>query len=358
VRAVARTKGTTPSSVTSTAHPGPRLSFLALMRPGLAKPARPWRPTLPIITLLGTMLVLCQLLASCGLSSSPASSTTATSAATQAEARASRTVPDLSHIVIVIMENEEASSVIGNSAAPYINRLARQGALATSSYAVTHPSLPNYLALTGGSTFGIEEDCTDCNLASRNLIDDLEAAHISWKAYMEGMPRPCFTGASYGLYAKKHDPFLYYDDIRSNRQRCSHVVPATQLTSDLAAGALPQFAWITPNLCNDMHNCDVAAGDRYLSGLMPSLIASVGPHGVIFLTWDEGSSNAGCCSLAKGGHITTIAVGGAALPHARPSIPYDHYSLLRTVEDSWRLPEFGYTHCSCTQPMSELLRSR
>ncbi len=256
------------------------------------------------------------------------------------------------------MENEELDGIIGNSAAPYINHLADEGALATASYAVRHPSLPNYLALTGGSTFGIEEDCTGCHVASRNLVDDLEAAHIPWKAYMEDMPRPCFTGASYGLYAKKHDPFLYYDDIRSNPQRCSHVVPATQLTSDLAAGALPQFAWITPNLCNDMHNCDVTTGDRYLSGLMPNLIATAGPHGVVFVTWDEGSSDASCCGLASGGHITTIAVGGAAVPHARPTIPYDHYSLLRTIEDSWGLPELGYTHCSCTQPMSELLRSR
>ena len=246
--------------------------------------------------------------------------------------------------------------MIGNSSAPYINHLADTGALATASYAIRHPSLPNYLALTGGSTYGIEEDCTDCHVAGRNLVDDLEAAHISWKAYMQDMPYPCFTGASYGLYAKKHDPFLYYDDIRSNPRRCSHVVPATQLTSDLAAGALPQFAWITPNLCNDMHNCGVAIGDRYLSGLMPSLIASVGRRGVVFVTWDEGSSNASCCSLAKGGHITTIAVGGAAVPHARPSAPYDHYSLLRTIEDSWGLPELGSTRCPCTRPMSAMLR--
>jgi phospholipase C len=254
------------------------------------------------------------------------------------------------------MENQEFADVIGNSSAPYINHLAGTAALATASYAVSHPSLPNYLALTGGGTFGIQSDCTDCHVAARNLVDELEAAHVSWKAYMQDMPRPCFTGESSGLYAKKHDPFIYYDDVRMNPQRCAHVVPATQLDRDLGTGALPRFAWITPNLCNDMHDCGIAAGDRYLAGLIPRLIGSVGHKGAVFVTWDEGGSNASCCSHAAGGRIATIAAGGAALPHARPTVPYDHYSLLRTIEDSWGLPELGYARCSCTRPMSALLR--
>ncbi|HEV2943959.1 MAG TPA: alkaline phosphatase family protein [Solirubrobacteraceae bacterium] len=256
------------------------------------------------------------------------------------------------------MENEEASSVIGNHAAPYINRLALQGALATSSYAVTHPSLPNYLALTGGSTFGIESDCTDCHVGARNLVDELEAAGISWKAYMQDMPGPCFAGASSGLYAKKHDPFIYYDDVRLSPKRCANVVPASELDKDLAAGALPRFAWITPNMCNDMHDCDVATGDRYLAGLFPRLIAAVGASGAVFLTWDEGASDSGCCKVAAGGRIVTIAAGGAARRHARAAGSYDHYSLLRTIEDAWRLPELGYARCSCTSPMNALLRAR
>jgi phospholipase C len=254
------------------------------------------------------------------------------------------------------MENQEFEGVIGNVAAPYINHLANTAALATAYYAVAHPSLPNYLALTGGSTFGIESDCTTCHVKGRNLVDELDAAHISWKAYMEGMPRPCFTDESSGLYAKKHDPFIYYEDIRLNPQRCSHVVPVTQLNGDLATGALPRFAWVTPNLCNDMHDCDVHTGDRYLAGLIPRLIAAVGHNGAVFVTWDEGSSNSGCCEKAAGGHVTTIVAGGAALSHARPTVPYDHYSILRTIDDSWGLPELGYAHCSCTRPMSALLR--
>jgi phosphatidylinositol-3-phosphatase len=315
------------------------------------------RARLRRLVLLGTILALWQLLGACGSSPSPASSITATSTAAGARTPTNSRVPHLSHIAIVIMENQEFGSVIGNRAAPYLNHLADTGALATASYAVSHPSLPNYLALTGGSTFAIDSDCTDCHIAARNLVDELEAARISWKAYMQGMPRPCFTGASSGLYAKKHDPFIYYDDIRLNPRRCAHVVPGAQLDSDLAAGVMPRFAWITPNLCNDMHDCEMATGDRYLAGLIPRLIASVGRNGAVFVTWDEGSSDAGCCSLAAGGHIATVAAGGGVRPHARPTVRYDHYSLLRTIEDAWRLPELGYAGCPCTLPMSALLRS-
>jgi phospholipase C len=245
---------------------------------------------------------------------------------------------------------------VGSSSAPYINRLANSGVLATAYYGVSHPSLPNYLALTGGSTFGISSDCTSCNVHAPNLVDQLVAAHISWKAYMQDMPSACFNGAGSGNYAKKHNPFMYFDDVRTNPSRCSRVVPATQLDSDLAAHALPRFAWITPNLCNDMHDCSVATGDRYLSGLVPRLISAVGPRGAVFVTWDEGSSDAGCCSLAKGGHVATIVAGGAARPHARLSARYNHYSLLRTIEDSWRLGELGAARCGCTLPMGAALR--
>jgi phosphatidylinositol-3-phosphatase len=308
------------------------------------------------LTLLATILALFQVLGGCGSSPAPASSITATSTAARARTATSSRVPRLSHVAVVVMENQEYGSIIGNRAAPYVNHLADTAALATASYAVSHPSLPNYLSLTGGSTFAIDSDCTDCHIAARNLVDQLEAAHISWKAYMQGMPSPCFTGASSGLYAKKHDPFIYYDDIRLNPSRCAHVVPAAQLDSDLAAGAMPRFSWITPNLCNDMHDCGVATGDRYLAALLPRLIASVGRHGAVFVTWDEGISDAGCCGLAAGGHIATVAAGGGVLPHARPAVRYDHYSLLRTIEDAWRLPELGYAGCSCTPPMSALLR--
>src|SRR3954462_4674897 len=94
-----------------------------------------------------------------------------------------------SHVVMIVMENKEYDDVIGSPDAPYINRLARRYGLATASYAIRHPSLPNYLALTGGSTFGIDSDCTDCHVSGRNIADQLEDAHRSWGGFMEGLPR-------------------------------------------------------------------------------------------------------------------------------------------------------------------------
>src|SRR3954449_2587231 len=110
-----------------------------------------------------------------------------------------------SHVVVIVMENKEYGDVIGNRSAPYTNRLARRYGLATASYGNRHPSLPNYLALTGGSTFGIDSDCTDCHVGARNIVDQLEDAHRSWGGFMEGLPRTCFTGGTAGEYAKKHN---------------------------------------------------------------------------------------------------------------------------------------------------------
>ena len=103
---------------------------------------------------------------------------------------------------MIVMENHEYAEVIGSSSAPYENALARRYALATQMYAITHPSLPNYLALTGGSTFGIDDDCTDCAVSATSIVDQLERAGISWTAYMEGLPGPCFAGAGAAGYAK------------------------------------------------------------------------------------------------------------------------------------------------------------
>ncbi len=247
-----------------------------------------------------------------------------------AVARSSR-----SHVVVLVMENKEVGSVIGSPDAPFTTALARRYALA-SSYAITHPSLPNYLALTGGSTFGIDSDCTDCHVAATNVADQLETRGESWRAYMEGLPRPCFDGAAAGAYAKKHDPFVYYDDIARDPRRCRQIVPDRQLASDLARDRLPSFAWLSPGLCNDTHDCPVATGDRYLRRVVPALLRALGPHGFLILTWDEGESDAGCCArLASGGRIATIVAGPDVRRGARLRGSYDHYSVLRTIEEAF-----------------------
>jgi hypothetical protein len=251
------------------------------------------------------------------------------------------------------MENEEYGDVIGSSSTPFINRLARTYGLATRAFAITHPSLPNYLAMTGGSTFGIDSDCTDCSVPGAGLAGQLQAHDIGWKAYMEDLPHPCFSGAGAGEYAKKHDPFVYYRHLPA----CRRVVPLTELQADERTGALPSFLWITPNLCHDMHDCSPATGDRFLARLVPPLLRSLGQGGLLFLTWDEGSSDDGCCRLASGGHIATIVAGPGALRGARLRTPVDHYSLLQTVEDLLDLPRLGGAACACTPSLAPLLRA-
>jgi hypothetical protein len=252
-------------------------------------------------------------------------------------------IPDFSHVVVIVMENEEYSSVIGNHSAPYLNSLAAQGALATNYYAVSHPSLPNYLALSGGSTFGVTSDCnpgSGCQGNGSSIADQLQAAHISWKAYMENLPA-CPAQSDAGEYAVRHDPFVYYpQDV----QYCgSKIVPATQLSADIASGQLPQFAWLTPNVCDDMHDScsgsQIAYGDNYLEGVVPQILNALGPDGAVFITFDEGASDeGGGLAGAAGGNVVMIAAGSAVRAGYRSSAHYDHYSLLATIESAWGLP--------------------
>jgi hypothetical protein len=264
-----------------------------------------------------------------------------------------------SHVVMILMENKERGSVIGSPKAPYINALARRYAAPPNFYGVSHPSLPNYLALIGGSTFGVRSDCTGCQQRATNLVDQFEAAGVSWKGYMEGMPRPCFKGGYSGRYAKKHNPFAYFDDIVGDPARCQKIVPATLLRGDLKSGRLPDFVWISPDLCNDMHDCTVAHGDHYLAGLVPPLLREIGPHGLLILTFDEGSSNASCCGgLARGGRIPTVIAGPDVKRGARPGTAYSHYSTLRTVEDAFGLPHLRNAGASATKPLDAAFKAK
>jgi hypothetical protein len=265
-------------------------------------------------------------------------------------------IPSFSRVAVIVMENREYGAVIGNPDAPYVNGLAKRYALATRSYAIRHPSLPNYLALIGGSTFGIDSDCTDCNVSATNLVDQLEANDISWKAYMQGMPRPCYSGAVKGRYAKKHNPFLYFDDIRQDGPRCHRVVPFRVYVDDLDKGNLPRFVWITPDLCHDGHDCGIQTADLFLKNHVPALLDALGDNGVLFLTWDEGYSSDGCCEQAAGGHIVTVVAGPAARSHVKSSARVDHYSLLRTIEEAWGFKRLRGAACDCSRLMSSLLR--
>jgi hypothetical protein len=275
--------------------------------------------------------------------SSPTSSPTASPTLSPTPSPTSSPTPSLtfSHIFTIVLENHDYTSIIGKSDAPYLNSLVSTYSLATQYYAIGHPSLPNYMALTGGSTFGISSDCTTCSQNAPNIADQIEASGRTWKAYMESMPSPCYIGNSPdGLYAQKHDPFLYYDDIRTNNTRCTtHVVPFTQFTTDLSGNQLPAYVWITPNMCHDMHDCSVGTGDTWLSQVVPLILQSAAfTHGgLLFITFDEGETNAGCCNNAVGGQVTTLVISPRVKRGFQSTIPETHYSLLRTIEQVWGL---------------------
>ena len=246
-----------------------------------------------------------------------------------------------SHMAVIVMENKERSEVMGSSEAPYLRSLAKRYASPSRFYAIRHPSLPNYLALTGGSTFGITDDCTDCSVGGSGIVGQLESAGYSWKAYMQGMPHACYRGAEAGSYAKKHDPFMYYDRIRTTRRRCNRIVRFGNLSQALRKGRLPAFVSITPDLCHDTHDCSIRTGDGFLRHLVPALLREIGPHGFLVLTYDEGESDAGCCGVAHGGRIATVLAGPDVRRHATGPGSYTHYSTLRTIEDAFGLPHLG-----------------
>lgn len=276
-----------------------------------------------------TLLAVAVVAAGCG-GSRPSAAVTATT-----QARSVR-LPDFTHVVVVVFENHEVDSIAGGQAPTFV-ALGRRYARITSYDAVTHPSLPNYLALVSGSTHGIASDCTSCVVHASSLADTLAAAGKTWKTYAEGLPYPGFTGAGSGRYAKKHDPFLYFADVASSRARRDRVVPFTQLGRDLAASTLPDFSLVIPNLCHDMHDCPVSTGDAWLKAhVVPLLRSRALAGGVVFVVFDEGTTDAG-----GGGHIDALALGPAVRPGSVFSRPTNHYGLLRTIEDAWHLPRLG-----------------
>jgi hypothetical protein len=133
-------------------------------------------------------------------------------------------------------------------------------------------------------------------------------------------------------------PVLYYTDIAGSPSRCHRLVGFAQLASDLRRGRLPGYAWLSPNLCDDGHDCGVAGSERFLARTVPALLRELGPSGFLLITWDEGGSDAGCCRVAHGGHIATILAGAHVIPGGRDAQPLDHYGVLATIEEAFGLP--------------------
>jgi hypothetical protein len=244
-----------------------------------------------------------------------------------------------SHIVVIVMENHEYSAIMGaGSDATYLRSMAASSVSLSRLFAITHPSLPNYLALTSGSTQGVTSDCTSCIVDAPNIADQLDGAGITWKAYMESIPSACYTGVGNGSYYMKHDPFMYCTDIRSDPARCQQVVPLRQLKRDIAASTLPGFAWISPNICHDMHDCSIAIGDRFLRTWVPRILPQLGTDGIVIVLFDEGTTSSGCCDQqASGGHIAAIVTGPGAGQGVVVSTRANQYSILGLIERAWGL---------------------
>src|SRR5581483_6184909 len=153
-----------------------------------------------------------------------------------------------------------------------------------------------------------------------------------------------------GRYAQKHNPFIYFNSIRLNPARCSSIVPFTQFATDLSANTLADFTWITPDMCDSEHDCSVAQGDAWLGEWVPQILASPAwqQNGALFIVYDEGTTDAGCCTLATGGHTVLLVLSPAGKPQYVSATDYDHYSLLRTIEMSWSLPLLGNAACDCS----------
>jgi len=227
-------------------------------------------------------------------------------------ARAATTPP---HVMIVLMENNSYEAIVGNSQLPYINSLVSQyGSVSTTD--LSHPSQPNYLGLMSGSIWDDPPDLTpqDETYAGPQFTDELANAGISWKAYMEDMPVACDLTDSFspGNYDVNHNPFMYFNTVRNNSAQCNRVVPYPQLATDLSAGTLPSFIWVTPNKLNDMHDGTYTQADNWTRSLFTQVMASSWwtPGARIILTWDEGTQSEQVLTVVVGSAHGTQAVGG------------------------------------------------
>jgi acid phosphatase len=274
----------------------------------------------------------------CTAASSTAGVTSGTSVASgsgSASTSAAAALPTPAHVVIVMEENHAYSQIIGSSSAPYINSLANSGALMTQSYAITHPSEPNYLALFAGSTFGLSSDaCPVSEGSTANLGSELLAAGHTFVGYSESLPSAGYTGCTSGEYARKHAPWVNFSNIPSADNQ-----PFSAFPSNYAN--LPTVSIIDPNLLDDMHDGSVAQGDTWLkSNLSAYATWAKANNSLLIVTWDEDND-------LSGNHIATI-VYGAHVATGQYSETINHYNVLRTVEALYGLPYAGSSASATT----------
>jgi hypothetical protein len=259
----------------------------------------------------------------------------------------------------MVLENRSFRQVIGSPHAPYLNHLARRYALATRYYALTHPSLPNYIAMTTGGTGEVTGNCSTCDTERPTLVNQLATNQISWRAYFESLPHNAAAPVSpLASYNKHYNPFVYSDRVSDSPRSSARVVGFGRLRHDLTRRRLPRFAWIAPNVRHDGHNHALLRADRFAARLVPRVLHALGRRGVLYLTWDEGSrpDRAGPNGQPGGGRVALIAAGGEARRHVHVPVVADHYALLRTIEANFGLPPLGNAGAPSTPLLSGLLR--
>jgi acid phosphatase len=242
-----------------------------------------------------------------------------------------------SHVWVIVMENRADTSIVHSRSAPFLNELIARYGLADNYHAVVHGSQPNYLALFSGGLQGVSGNKL-VSLSAKNIADQLDAAGMSWRVYAQNVPGDCYAGATAtggrdgaGTYARKHEPAISFHDISSSSTRCANIQDFTAF--DPMAGA---FELIVPNLENDMHNGTTLAGDKWLRGFVPRILASAAwqAGSALFITWDEGKA-------VGDNKIATLVITKTVPAGFKSSIAHTHYSLLRTVEELLGMPCLG-----------------
>ena len=245
-------------------------------------------------------------------------------------ATASPSIPAPAHVVVVVEENHSSRGVLGNTAAPYTNWLAANGALMTQSFAVTHPSEPNYLALFSGNTFGLTSDACPVNAgAAPNLASELLAAGYTFGGFAEDLPAVGATTCSAGKYARKHTPWVNFTNVPQGLS-----VPFSAFNARRDYASLPTVSFVIPNLDNDMHDGTVAQADRWLQANLSAYANwAKATNGLLIVTFDEDDDSAN-------NQIPTIFYG-AHVPAASHAEPVSHYNVLSTLEEMYGLPKTG-----------------
>lgn len=247
-------------------------------------------------------------------------------------------IPHSNHVVVVVEENHGYSSVIGSSAMPYLNSLARQYGLATQYYANTHPSIGNYFMMTAGHIITNNDGYTG-TVTADNLVRHLLSAGLTWKSYAESLPYAGYLRGDSGAYLKHHNPFAYFSDVRNSDVQKMNLVPFTQFATDLNNQTLPRFSFIVPNVNDDAHNGSLQQADSWLQAHIAPLLSTSGfcRDGILIIVFDEASTSD---SSHGGGHVATVVVGPKVILGKRSAHLYQHQNLLRTVGQAVGLTSF------------------